>query len=101
MQVEEGTGDAGAGARLPDSLPEEPQRVSGALRGGGCTAAWGNPTNQGFTKPVVLSTCGSRWEGRASSERLCLRHPLLQMGFKEGSVLPCRDLWLCAVGPSS
>lgn len=33
MQVEEGTGDAEAGARQPDSLPEESQRVSGALGG--------------------------------------------------------------------
>lgn len=33
MQVEEGTGDAEADARQPDSLPEEPQRVSGALGG--------------------------------------------------------------------
>lgn len=33
VQVEEGTGDAEAGARQPDSLPEEPQRVSGALGG--------------------------------------------------------------------
>lgn len=33
VQVEEGTGDAQAGARQPDSLPEQPQRVSGALGG--------------------------------------------------------------------
>lgn len=33
VQVEEGTGDARADARQPDSLPEEPQRVSGALGG--------------------------------------------------------------------
>lgn len=66
-QVEEGTGDAEAGARQPDSLPEEPQRVSGVLGGGG-TAAGGNLPKSGLTQPLVVSTCGSRWEGRASSK---------------------------------
>lgn len=59
MQVEENAGDAEAGARRADPLPEEPRRVSGVL--GGCTAARGTAPamEQRLLQPWVLGTCRS------------------------------------------